>query len=546
MENINDVNVVLKHRDWLGQLLNDDRTANESTCDLVLESEGKQFKVHKSVLMLVSNYFRKMFTIEMMEKYSGIVNIEGIPPDRLENLIEFIYSGKIKITEENMLDVLDDAEYTEIEVLKARCASFICLVISAENCLKLGAFAQRYNLNEVKVKTNQCIEDHMSAVVQHDDFAKLKFCEMSTLLEKRKTNCEEAVFKGIVKWVNHDPLERGKLFEELFLKLDLTQLSVEFLAQVRSENLVNKRLACSNMLVDALFEISCPSFSYDFLSIGGEKMETQCIAYNVKEQTTKSLPNLKTGRFGATSVKVGDEVFVIGGANDQSCENPQQSCEMLNLTKQTKWKAIPDLLEARGYCGSAYFEEHIFVTGGYNAGALKSCEKFDIYNNKWIGFNNMMHERFGHGTEVNNGFIYCVGGHNCEESLSLCERYDIRAEKWDVIAPLNEERCYIATALLDGAIYAIGGLDSDMGKVLSTVERFQPGENKWEYVAPLKTARFLSSACVLDNKIYVFGGYSAETLKSVEVYDPTVNSWSFAFETERPLYGATVVALKNV
>nr|CAB3259390.1 kelch-like protein 12 [Phallusia mammillata] len=297
------------------------------------------------------------------------------------------------------------------------------------------------------------------------------------------------------------------------------------------------------MLVDALFEISCPSFSYDFLSIGGEKMETQCIAYNVKEQTTKSLPNLKTGRFGATSVKVGDEVFVIGGANDQSCENPQQSCEMLNLTKQTKWKAIPDLLEARGYCGSAYFEELIFVTGGYNGNALKSCENFNIYNNKWFEINSMMHERFGHGTETCNGFIYCVGGHNCKESLSLCERYDVRTEKWGDIAPLNEARCYLATALLDGEIYAIGGLEGENGSTLSTVERFLPEANKWEYVAPLLTARYLLSACVLDNKIYVFGGYNGKPLKLVEVYNPTINTWSFAFETEKPMHGATVAAI---
>nr|CAB3259391.1 kelch-like protein 12 [Phallusia mammillata] len=129
-------------------------------------------------------------------------------------------------------------------------------------------------------------------------------------------------------------------------------------------------------------------------------METECIAYNVKNKKTISLPNLKTGRCWATSIKVGNDIFVIGGTDKPSSNNPQHNCEMLAWIKQTEWKAFPDLLKARGYCGSAYFEKHIFVTGGYNAGALKSCEKFDIYNNKWIGFNNMMHERFGHGTKL--------------------------------------------------------------------------------------------------------------------------------------------------
>nr|CAB3259905.1 kelch-like protein 20 [Phallusia mammillata] len=237
--------------------------------------------------MLVSNYFRRMFTVEMREKYEGIVKIKQISCQRLANLIEFIYSGKITITEENVIEILDDAEYTEIEVLKAKCSAFLLNVVSADNCLKLRAYAQRYNLDELTNKTNQSIVENLNDVVQDEDFTQLDFDDVSFILDKRNKNFEEAAFTGIVKWVNHNPLQREELFVKLFPKLDLSLMSVDFLNSVYEENLVKNNLTCVNLLARAALKVNKK------VDAGDEDTRQGWLVCDVSSKPAKQIPSSK-------------------------------------------------------------------------------------------------------------------------------------------------------------------------------------------------------------------------------------------------------------
>nr|CAB3259894.1 kelch-like protein 20 [Phallusia mammillata] len=226
---------VVEHQAWLGHLFAEDRSGEDSTCDLILTSEGKEFHVHKNVVMLVSKFFKKMFTIEMKEKYEGVVEVKQIPHQRLSNIIEFIYSGRISITEENVTEILDDAEYTQMEALKSKCRKYFLNVVSADNCLKIQAYAQRYNLEEVQDKTNQVIKEHLEAIVKQEDFLQLDVDNLSAILKQRSKVHEEAVFTGILDWVNHNPLQREDLFVTFFCQLDLTSMTSVFLAKIHRE-----------------------------------------------------------------------------------------------------------------------------------------------------------------------------------------------------------------------------------------------------------------------------------------------------------------------
>nr|CAB3259803.1 kelch-like protein 20 [Phallusia mammillata] len=537
---------VMKHQAWLGQLLNDDRHAADSTCNLVLESEGKQFKVHKSVLMLVSNYFRRMFTIEMKEKYEVIIKMQNIPHQRLANIIQFIYSGKIEITEENILDILDDAEYTEIEVLKAKCSAFLLNVISADNCLKLRAYAQRYNLDDLITKANHFIVENFETVVQSEDLKQLEFGDLSSILENRIKNCEEAVFTGIVEWVHHNPLQRNKLFLKLFSTLDLSLMTADFLNKVYEQNLVKSNNYCLKLLTQASLEMNTKlkgeKQSREFLVIGGEDTEQDCVVYHVTTKQSRQLPKLQLPRCGALSAQVGKKVYAIGGAAVHNSTNPYKSGEMLDLNEQTGWIAIPDMGEARSYGGSALIEDFIYVTGGYDGKTLSSCEKYDIHNKKWSNISNLVCARYGHGMVVCNGLIYCIGGWGDSKRLSSCELYNMQSGVWNEIAPLIQARSHLTSVVLDGKIYAIGGWSDDL--LLKTCEQYDPKSKKWQLVASLNIARSMPSACVVGNKIFVIGGWDGKNnLESVEVYDPILDVWTIAFKTQKKIFAATIVAI---
>ena len=99
-----------------------------------------------------------------------------------------------------------------------------------------------------------------------------------------------------------------------------------------------------------------------------------------------------------------------------------------------------------------------------------------------------------------------------------------------------------ATAqVLNGNIYVVGGLDNN-GNSLNTVQVYNPTTNTWSTAPSMVTRRDNSGSAVLDDpttvgidlKLYVFGGRTRNadslvvnpTLSSMEIYDPSTHQWS--------------------
>lgn len=64
-----------------------------SDCTIIVKS--KEFKVHKSVLSARSPVFKIMFLSKMKEAADSKVDITDVEPSTFEQLLIFIYSGKI-------------------------------------------------------------------------------------------------------------------------------------------------------------------------------------------------------------------------------------------------------------------------------------------------------------------------------------------------------------------------------------------------------------------------------------------------------------------
>jgi len=48
---------------------------DEKHCDAVIKVEGKEFKIHKSVFALYSDYFDRVFTVEVNNLNSIMINV---------------------------------------------------------------------------------------------------------------------------------------------------------------------------------------------------------------------------------------------------------------------------------------------------------------------------------------------------------------------------------------------------------------------------------------------------------------------------------------
>lgn len=87
-------------------------------------------------------------------------------------------------------------------------------------------------------------------------------------------------------------------------------------------------------------------------------------------------------------------------------------------------------------------------------------------------------------------------------------------------------RSYHSAVVLDGKVYVIGGHDAE-SELLASVEVYDPSSDTWSAVTTSGTYTKREAghcAAVVNNKIYVMGGGSA--INVVEAFDPATSSWS--------------------
>jgi len=67
-----------------------------------------------------------------------------------------------------------------------RCQKHLLKTISADNCLKLRGYAERYRLGEVLVKVDEVLTDNFVDVLRQDGFKDLDVESVTNVIGKRK------------------------------------------------------------------------------------------------------------------------------------------------------------------------------------------------------------------------------------------------------------------------------------------------------------------------------------------------------------------------
>ena len=67
------------------------------------------------------------------------------------------------------------------------------------------------------------------------------------------------------------------------------------------------------------------------------------------------------------------------------------------------------------------------------------------------------------------------------------------------------KRCRLGVAALNGKIYAVGGYDGS--SFLKSVEMFDPRTNKWSFVASMNVTRSRVAVVANMDRLWAIGGY---------------------------------------
>ncbi|XP_063166873.1 kelch-like protein 2 isoform X2 [Candoia aspera] len=499
------------------KVLNELRSQN-LLCDVTIVAEDMEIAAHRVVLAACSPYFHAMFTGEMSESQAKKVRIKEVDGWTLKMLIEYVYTGEIRVTEENVQVLLPAASLLQLQDVKKSCCDFLETQLHPVNCLGIRAFADMHACTELLNKANTYAEQHFTEVVLGEEFLSLGVEQVCSLISSDKLTIasEEKVFEAVIAWVNYDKDVRQELMARLMEHVRLPLLSKEYLVQrVEEEILVKNSSACKDYLIEAM--------KYHLLPL---EQRALMKTTRTKLRTPACLPKL---------------MVVVGGQAPKAI----RSVECYDF-KEERWHQVAELPSRRCRAGVVYMNGLVFAVGGFNGSLrVRTVDSYDPVKDQWTSVANMQDRRSTLGAAVLNGLLYAVGGFDGSTGLSSVEAYNMKTNEWFHVAPMNTRRSSVGVGVVGGMLYSVGGYDGASRQCLSTVECYNYNSNEWTYVAEMSTRRSGAGVSAVNGLLYVIGGDDGScNLATVEYYNPTTDKWtvvSSCMSIGRSYAGVTVI-----
>jgi N-acetylneuraminic acid mutarotase len=216
-----------------------------------------------------------------------------------------------------------------------------------------------------------------------------------------------------------------------------------------------------------------------------------------------------------------------------------------------EWFKLKGMPTARSETHATVLDGKIYVVGGYTNGnpwpSSNAFEMFDPVENKWIALKNMPRKLNHLQFTAHNGRIYVFGGYpepTCCEADGSSWVYDPPTDSWASIASMPDSRSGGMAVSLGDHVYVVGGSSGTHHKdPFSSLLRYDPAADQWTEMSPLLIMRDHVAAVAYNGKIYVFAGRDIEDYRSMEIYDPTTNSWTPGpnMRTVRAGHGVAVI-----
>ncbi|XP_078606333.1 kelch-like protein 24 [Branchiostoma floridae x Branchiostoma japonicum] len=486
------------HNPHAGSLLQglQELRSDSQLVDVTLCVSGKEIPCHRNVLAACSQYFRAMFCNGHRESKEHKVTIHEVNGNAMQLLVDYAYTSKVTITEDNAVKLLEGANFFQIKPVRDACVTFLSDNLHEENCLQMLNTGNMLSCPKLEKKARWCAMEGFAAVSKTPEFISLTKEQLVTLVSSDYLNAsEEVVYTAVMTWINHDTRRRNKDMKELMELVRFPFMDkLYFMENVESNKAVQK--SCQDIVTETRKHQLFPG----------------------EVQSPRTIPRRASG--------CSEEVVIIGGIKKEETEGNNQ-------TVYNKTIAV-----CHGYVTVARFRADsvpVFAaaTLGTSDIILSSGKEVLLYQPElrsadFSRLEEMTTERHDHNLAVLYGKVYAIGGKNdVMPALTSVEVYDRRGNRWKEGVSLPQGRHSFAAAVLDGNIYVMGGYDAEM-KQTSTVYRFKPGDSEWHPQKDMPFRGACITAATLNGNIYVAGLRS-----KVLCFKPTEcgGAWSIAANT---------------
>ncbi|XP_017076911.2 kelch-like protein 18 [Drosophila eugracilis] len=518
-------------------------------CDVTLKVEDQTFSAHRVVLAATIPYFYAMFTNNMAESRIKEITMKesAIEPSALESLINYVYSGQVRIDNQNVQSLMVGASFLQLSNVRDACASFLISRFHPHNVLGIRTFADSMICRQLIDAADKYIDQNFAKVSQSEEFLALDCEQLLELMRRDELNVrtEEVIFEACMKWVKYAEDKRSELFPQVLAAVRLPLLSPQFLAdRVAREELIRSSHQCRDLLDEAKDFHLMPErrgllqsfrtrqrsgefFTGQIYAVGGLASTGESVStveiYDPLTKKWKMGEQMSMMRSRVGVAVLNGKLYAFGGFNGTE----RLSTVEVYDPRKNKWSQGCAMLCKRSAVGVAALDDCIYVCGGYDGvTSLNTVEVYYPKTNTWKTVAQMMKYRSAGGVTQLNGYVYALGGHDGLSIFDSVERYDQNEDVWVKMSPMLNRRCRLGVATLNGKIYVCGGYCGN--SFLRSVECYEPETDTWKLVTPMNCKRSRVALAANMGKLWAIGGYDGESnLSTVEVYDPETDKWTF-------------------
>nr|XP_039269607.1 kelch-like protein 12 [Styela clava] len=537
-------------------------------CDVTIKCQDVELPAHRVVLAASSSYFRAMFTTGMREKDQSVVEIKGMSSNTVIILLNFVYTESVKVTTNNVQDLLPAACLLQLKGVEQACCAFLKSQLDPVNCLSIKSFASTHQCLDLAKCAEEFTLKHFKEVIENEEFLELNESDVIELLESSELeiDSEEDVYEALIYWITHNREERGPKLSNMLEYVRLPLLSAQFITDVLDEQeLIKSNLRCRDLLDAAKKFHLRPELRAEMQGIANQpRYGTSEVLIVLGGFGSQQAPiptvekyNPKTGEWGTiasftkrrryvSAVTIDNRIYVIGGYDSHLRLNTVE-CLEYSSDDDGIWYSVAPMHMKRGLAGATVLGNLIYVAGGFDGSSRHSCaERYDPRIDEWAMLPDMACAREGAGLVTARDCIYCVGGYDGVDILSSVELYDPKVGKWIMVSRMNTKRSGAGVAYLNHVIYVLGGFNGNFH--LDTVEAYNVHTDCWTEVQQMTVPRCYVNACVLRGKLHAVAGYDGHyLLNSIEQYDPEKDDWKVVthMSTHRCDAGITVIKEKT-
>ena len=495
-------------------------------CNITLiAKEGNEFKAHRNVLSAASPFFSKLLQSAMKEKEEGVIRFEEISKSILSDVLEFIYTGSVKISKKNARDLIIAADYLLLESLKVISGRFLEKQMSSYNCISTIHFAEKYRCEELVLRSTKFIQDNFTSVAKSDEFLNLDAEEVEKWISSENilVAAEEDVFRIIVNWVEQNKGERKDKFEQLFRHVRLVMLSRDSLfSDVVTNELVTEHFSFSSSASRRRLETEA------IVVRGGKK--TYCY-FPEKDEWKRLADGLSEDRNHTTQIiKFRDQLYSFPRRRNAETERYDPAFNSWTTLKLPLQNDTFSLAVVNGQIHAMYRRLRQDVDPGplgryfdrrSRTVAELVIKRYNVELCTWETLSSSQDSHYQNDSCIVSfgNCLYILGG-GCSNKAS---RFDTAESKWEEIAsmPISESSpCGVAT---QEKIF----VTSVRGQQCAV---YQVSTNEWHTIPSLNFTRVSSRSLVcLNETVYVLGVAEKNSSQPAEIvvnsYDPKLNKW---------------------